>query len=91
MQRKLADFFHVDLARLNVAGWLLMLASLGVVIGGIALFAMNAEREGGPPPMTRWVAYLCWVGAALLFFGGQWALEALGVGIYRRPPAGKEE
>ena len=92
MRQKVSDFLNVDLARLSVAGWLLMLASLGIVVGGIALFAMAAPgggADGAAPP--RWAAYLAWVAAALFFFGGRWALEALGVAVYRRPPEPQQQ
>lgn len=93
MREKLSDFLNVDLGNLNLFGWLLMLASLGIVAGGLILFAVATESNevGHPTRMPRWIAYLCCVAAALLFFGGRWVLEALGIGIYRRPPEAKQE
>ena len=92
MREKLSDFLNVDLARLNLWGWLLMLASLAIVVGGIVLFVVAAESEqaGDPARMPRWVGYLCWVAAALFFYGGRWALDSLAIGIYRRPPEAKQ-
>jgi hypothetical protein len=87
MREKISDFMSVDLARLNLYGWLLMLASLGIVVGGVVLIVQAGESEqaGRVNHIPRWLGYLCWGAAALFFFGGQWALDALGLGIYRQP------
>lgn len=92
MRQKVSDFLNVDLGRLNLLGWLLMLSSGGIVVGGIVLFAVAAESDQGgrPARMPRWVAYLCWVAAALFFFGGRWVLESLDISIYRHPPEAKQ-
>jgi hypothetical protein len=46
MMEKLSEFLHVDLARLSLVGWLLMLASLATLVGGVALFAVATAAEG---------------------------------------------
>ena len=91
MRQKVSDFLNIDLARLNLWGWLLMLAAVAIVVGGIVLFVVAAEGDqpGRPARMPRWVAYLSWVAAALFFFGGRWVLDSRGIGIYRRPPEAK--
>lgn len=91
MRQKVTDFLNVDLGRLNIAGWILMLSSLALVVGGIVLFAAVAEGGGaaGPASLPRWFAYLSWVAAALFFFGGRWGLESLGIGTYRHPREAK--
>ena len=91
MRQKISDFLNIDLGRLNLWGWLLMLTSLGIIVGGIVLYAQAVEdnQAGQPARMPRSIAYLCWLVAALFFFGGRWVLESLGTGIYRRPPEAK--
>jgi hypothetical protein len=91
MQEKLSDFLNIDLARLNFWGWLLMLSALGIVVGGIIILILATEnnQSGQPARTPRWPAYLCWLAAALFFFGGRWLLDSLGIGIYRRPPETK--
>jgi hypothetical protein len=92
MREKVSDFLNVDLARLNLFGWLLMLASLAIVVGGIVLFVMAADSDQADHSARtpRWAAYLCLVAAALFFFGGRWVLDSLDIGIYRRPPEVKQ-
>ncbi len=86
MRDKLDQLFKLDLGKLNVFGWLLLLVSLAVAFGGpmVLVSTHTVEFDSDHPRRFRGSALFCWVAAAAIFFGGRWVLDFVGLSIYRK-------
>jgi hypothetical protein len=82
------ELLHLDLGKLNWVGWLLLLATVGVLVLGIFLTApLIRAQPGQATPRSGWnklLAVLAFVAAAAFFVGARWALAQASISIYRK-------
>jgi hypothetical protein len=75
MKNPTDELFHLDLAKLNWIGWLLLLATVGVLVLGLVLMApLIRAQPGQATPRSGWnkmLAVLAFVVAAAFFVGAR--------------------
>ncbi|HLW65773.1 MAG TPA: hypothetical protein VKS79_10675 [Gemmataceae bacterium] len=99
MSDKPGEFWNVDLARLTLSGWLLMLGTVGVVVGVVILEVLLAGAFAlRPEPgqrMPRWVGVLALLPAiasgAGVFEAGWRLFRNLGCPVTRPDRRGRNE
>jgi hypothetical protein len=88
------DFWNLDLSKLTWSGWLLMLLTIGTVIGILVavigvLDALGFRRDPVANRGDRWMGLVAFVPALAVgcgvFVGGRHLFERLGCPIQRRP------
>ncbi len=79
MRTPLTELLEVDLARLSLLGWVLILTALGLTVFGCVLVA---QQEDG---YEKWQLVLCLIGGGVVFVAGRTGLRVLGRDIYRTP------
>src|SRR5947209_2206958 len=94
MPEKPTEFWNLDLKRLTVTGWLLMLLTLGTVLGGAVgmmflLEALGVRKEAGDNRQNRWLAIVALapaigVGCGVFALGRRF-FDLIGLPILRRP------
>ncbi len=96
MRKWLAEFVEVDLARLNITGWALMLSSFVIAIGGVVLAVTILPEPAAGEAFPRWPSYLSLFAALSFFIAGRRVLTAYGISFYHEAspdpdPQEKEE
>ncbi len=93
MSEKPPDFWNLDLGKLTWAGWLLMLLTLGTLIGtAVGLIgvteSLGLRLEPGEtrrPGWVKWAVFVPALGAACGAFAlGRWSLGRAGLSILRQ-------
>jgi hypothetical protein len=92
MAEKPTEFWNLDLTRLTWTGWLLMLLTVGTVLGALAagiglMEALGFRADPADRRKDRWLAAVAFVPAAALgcgvFEGGRRLLQRAGMPITR--------
>jgi hypothetical protein len=83
MRKWLAEYVEVNLARLNITGWALMLSSFVIAIGGVVLAVTILPEPAAGEAFPRWPSYLSVFAAVAFFIAGRRVLTAYGISIYR--------
>jgi hypothetical protein len=88
MSSQFPDFMHLDLSKLTLAGWLLMLLTLATVVGvfvlvGLVLHLLGFEVGSGNRVLAVIVVVCGLAAGAGVFQGGRMLLDRIGVPILR--------
>jgi hypothetical protein len=90
MSEEQKDFMHLDLFKLTLVGWFMMLSTIVIVLGvtiglGFLLQVLGAETAEGRMP--RWVMGICLVAGIAIgggyFEGGRRLLRHIGLPLTR--------
>lgn len=92
MAEEQKDFMHLDLTRLTLVGWWMMLSTIAIVLGvmvglGLLLELLGVEMknsDGSKRPWVMGICLMCGIGAGIGYFNGGRALfNRLGLPLMR--------
>ena len=86
MNQTLFEWLSIDLGRLNVVGWLLILFTLGIMFG-VPFFVFDFRDPNLNLNKEPWKIKAVGLGVIFLgvgfFYGARWLLERTGIAVYR--------
>jgi hypothetical protein len=86
VNQTLFEWLSIDLGRLTVVGWLLILVTLGLMVGMPFLFFdvtdpnLKLDNERGKMKAIGIAAMVLGTG---FFYGSRWLLERAGINVFR--------